>query len=232
MKKQILIGAVALVASSLLAADDPKDAVKAAAKSLGDKSNYSWTTAIEWGGNPVGNVQGKSEKGGATCVTTSRGDQSTDAVLKGGKGAIKTDEGWKSLSEATAEGQQGPGRFIARMLQNFKAPAAEAEDIAGKIKDLKLADGVYSGALTDEGAKEMMSFRRGSGSGGPEVKSAKGSAKFWIKDGQLTKYEFSLEGTMTFNGEDREVNRKNTVEIKDVGTTKVAVPEDAAKKLS
>ncbi len=232
MKKQILISAVALVASSLLAADDPKDAVKAAAKSLADKSNYSWTTSVEWGGNAVGSWQGKTEKGGATVLTMGRGDQSTEAVLKGGKGAIKTDEGWKSLAEATAEGQHGPGRFIARMLQNFKGPAAEAEDIAAKVKELKLADGVYSGDLTEAGAKELMSFRRGSGSGGPDVKSAKGSAKFWIKDGQLAKYEYSLEGTMSFNGEDRDVNRKNTVEIKDVDKTKVSVPEEAAKKLS
>lgn len=228
----ILVGAVALVTSALIAADsDPKEAVKTAAKSLAEKSNYSWTTSIEWGGNAAGTVQGKTEKGGATFVTLGRGDQTTDAVLKGGKGAIKTDEGWKTLSEAAAEGQQGPGRFIARLLQNFKAPASEAEDLFGKVKDLKSADGVYSGDLTDEGAKELMRFR-GAGNGGPEVKSGKGSVKFWIKDGQLTKYEYSLEGTMSFNGEDRDVNRKNTVEIKDVGNTKVTVPEDAAKKLS
>ncbi len=231
MKTKILFAAAAFAAASLVAADsNPKDAVKTAAKTLGDKDNYSWTTSIEWGGNAVGTVEGKTEKGGATFLSMGRGDQNTDAVLKGGKGAIKTDDGWKTLSEAAGEGQQGPGRFIARMLQNFKAPAAEAEDIAGKVKELKLADGVYSGDLTDEGAKELMSFRR-AGSNGPEVKSAKGSAKFWVKDGQLTKYEYSLEGTMSFNGEDREVNRKNTVEIKNVGSTKVTVPEEAAKKL-
>ncbi len=233
MKKQILIGAVALLTGSLIAADsNPKEAVQAAVKSLAEKSNYSWTTSIEWGGNAAGTVQGKTEKGGATFLTMGREDQTTDAVLKGGKGAIKTEEGWKTLSEAAAEGQQGPGRFIARLLQNFKAPAAEAEDVAGKVKELKLADGVYSGDLTDEGAKELMSFRRGSDGGGPEVKKAKGSAKFWVKDGQITKYEYSLEGTMSFNGEDRDVNRKNTVEIKNVGATKVTVPEEAAKKLS
>jgi hypothetical protein len=36
---------------------------------------------------------------------------------------------------------------------------------------------------------------------------------------------------MNFNGEDREVSRTTTYEIKDVGTTKVEVPEDAKKKL-
>jgi len=35
-----------------------------------------------------------------------------------------------------------------------------------------------------------------------------------------------------FNGEDRDVDRTTTVEIKDVGTTKIDVPEAAKKKLS
>ncbi len=122
--------------------------------------------------------------------------------------------------------------MIARMMANFRAPAAEVEDLGAKIKELKLADGVYSGDLTAEGAKELMSFGRRAGGGGPEVKTAKGSAKFWLKDGQLSKYEYSLEGTMNFNGEDRDVNRKNTVEIKEVGTTKVKVPDEAASKIS
>jgi hypothetical protein len=54
------------------------DAVKAAAKSLGDKNNYGWTTSIEWGGNAAGTVQGKTERGGATLLSMSRGDQSIE----------------------------------------------------------------------------------------------------------------------------------------------------------
>lgn len=60
----------------------------------------------------------------------------------------------------------------------------------------------------------------------------KGNAKFWVKDGVLSKYEFHVEGTVTFNGNDREMNRTTTVEIKDVGTTQVQVPDEAKKKLS
>jgi hypothetical protein len=36
---------------------------------------------------------------------------------------------------------------------------------------------------------------------------------------------------MTFNGEDRDVNRTTTVDITDVGTTKVEIPADAKSKL-
>ena len=65
-----------------------------------------------------------------------------------------------------------------------------------------------------------------------EIKDAKGSAKFWIKDGVLAKYEFKVTGSMNFNGNDIDVDRTTTVEIKDVGSTKVEVPEGAKKKLS
>ena len=52
------------------------------------------------------------------------------------------------------------------------------------------------------------------------------------KDGVLSKFEFKVTGTMNFNGNDIDVDRTTTVEIKDVGNTKVEVPEGAKKKLS
>jgi hypothetical protein len=121
------------------------------------------------------------------------------------------------------------------MLQNYRTPAAEAEDLASKTGELKLSDGVYSGNLTEAGAKQLLTFRgRGGGGGGgngPEVSDAKGSAKFWVKDGVLSKYQYNVKGTVSFNGNDRDVDRTTTVEIKEVGSTKVSVPDEAAKKL-
>ena len=68
------------------------------------------------------------------------------------------------------------------------------------------------------------------GGGGPTITDAKGSAKFWTKDGVLTKYEIKVSGKMDFNGQEMNQDRTTTVEITDIGTTKVEVPE-AAKKL-
>jgi hypothetical protein len=36
---------------------------------------------------------------------------------------------------------------------------------------------------------------------------------------------------VSFNGNDRDIDRTTTVEIKDVGTTKIQVSDDAKKKL-
>jgi hypothetical protein len=56
--------------------------------------------------------------------------------------------------------------------------------------------------------------------------------KFWVKDGVLSKYEIKVKGTVSFNGNDRDIDRTTTVEIKDIGATKIQVPEGAQKKLS
>jgi hypothetical protein len=86
--------------------------------------------------------------------------------------------------------------------------------------------------LTEAGAKAMLAFRppRG-GDEGPTVSDAKGSVKFWVKDGQLAKYQYHVQGKVSFNGNDRDIDRTTTVEIKDVGTTKIQVSDDAKKKL-
>jgi hypothetical protein len=233
MKEKILFGATVLLAGSLLAVDsNPQDAVKDAAKSLGEKSNYSWTTTIDLGGDMSGTIEGKAEKAGATFLVLSAAGQEMDAAVKGDKGVVKLDEGWKPIKEvAEDKDQQEPLRIAARILQTQKLPAAEAADLASKTKELKLADGVYSGDLTADGIKELVKIVKETAGHSLEVSSAKWSVKFWLKDSSLSKYESSMSGTVKFDGDDHDVNMKTTVQIKDVGTTKVSVPEAAAKKL-
>lgn len=130
------------------------------------------------------------------------------------------------------------GLFAARMLRNYQLPAAEASGLVDKLKEVKpTPDGSYGGELTEDGVKEILSRGRGGRGGGanaPAVSGAKGSVRFWLKDGLLHKYEYQVQGTMTIGQNQREieVNRTMTVEIKGVDGTKVDVPEDARKKLS
>jgi hypothetical protein len=245
MKTTIFFGAVLLCATSLVAADAASD-LQAAAKKLADKGNYSWKSTSESGSSAGGGAnrnrfggptEGKADAG-VVLLTMTRGDNTIEAVLKGDKGAIKSEDGWKSLSEAAEAGAdggagRGAARFTARMLQNFRTPAVEVEDLISKAKDLKKDGDAYAGTLGPEHVKALMSrgFRR-PGSDAPEVGDPKGTVKFWMKDGTLSKYQYNVQGKMTFNNNDVEINRTTTVEIKDVGTTKVTIPEEAKKKLS
>jgi hypothetical protein len=245
MKSIIVTGTIAFLALPLWAADPgAKDELQQAAKKLAGQS-YGWRTSVEnaggGGGGGAGGGQfragptdGVIDKDGTTVLSMSRGDTTTRAVLKGDKGAMETQDGWRSLAElADGGGQPGRGGFMARTLRTFKAPAAEAEELIAKAKEITKADGVYSTELTEQGAKELLA-RRGRGGQAPEPKNAKGSAKFWIKDGVLSKYQYHLTGTVTGGQENREVavDRTTTVEIKDVGAAKIEVPGEAKGKLS
>lgn len=227
MKTTIAFGAMALLVGSLGAADSsPKDDVTNAARQLGEKPNYSWKATVVVPDDAQfkpGPTEGKTEKDGFTLVTMSFGDNTTQAVLKGDKAVVTNREGeWQPVADL--DSNEGRGRFLARIVRNIKTPSAQAAELAAAAKNLKKDGDVYSSDLTDEGAKAQ--FRIGAAT------NAKGSVKFWLKDGALLKYEFKLKGTVEFNGNEVEVDRTTTVEIKDVGATKVNVPEAATKKLS
>ncbi|HWX19078.1 MAG TPA: hypothetical protein VN578_04125 [Candidatus Binatia bacterium] len=231
----IFTAAVACLSVSLGAAEsDAKADVTAAAKKLAEKDNYSWHTTVvvpEDARFKPGPVEGKTEKDGFTLLSMTNGDNERQAVLKGEKGAATTRDGdWQSLSEMASG--EGPGRFMAMMLRNFKAPADQAAQLATDAKELKKEGDLYSSELTEEGAKKQLSFRPRAGGDAPSVSNAKGSVKFWLKDGALTKYEFNVKGTVSFNGNDFDQDRTTTVVIKDVGNTKVTVPDGAKQKVS
>ncbi len=233
MKRNLLIASLSLLSASLLLAE-PKDDVISAAKSLGEKGNYSWTQTSEnagGGGFGAGKSEGKAQKGGYTWLSMTMRDNTIEAVKKGEKGAIKTQEGWQSLADASG-GDRGPAMFIARRMRNFKAPAEHAEELVAQAKSLSKDGDVYSGDLTEDGAKSQLMFGgRRAGGNGPEISGASGSVKFWVKDGLLTKYQVKVKGSISFNGNDRDVDRTTTTEIKDIGSTKIEVPDEAQKKL-
>jgi hypothetical protein len=242
MKRSIIsAGALAMLAGSLLAADSsPKDDLTAAAKKLADAGNYSWKATIDLGPNSQftpGPTEGKTEKDGFTWLSVTFNDNTTEGVSKGGKVAVKSEGAWQTAEEAGEGGGGGfnAGGFMARRMQNLKVPAAEVEDLASKAKEIKKDGDVYSGDLTEDGAKALltMGFRRPGNGKAPEATNAKGSVKFWVKDGAITKYESKVSGKRpNRDGDIVDVQRTTTVEIKDVGTTKIEVPDAAKKKLS
>ena len=222
-----------MLAAVTLVAADAKEEVTSAAKKLAGADGYSWKSTSEstggggggGGRGRLGPTEGKAAKDGTTYLSMERGDNTFEVVVKGEKGAFKGQEGWQSFAEA-GEGE-GRGRFIGAY-RNYKAPAAEAQELAAKAKDLKKDGDAYTGQLDAEAVKGLISRGRANA----EATGSKGSVKFWVKDGMLSKYEYNVQGTITANNNEREVNRTTVVEIKDVGKTKIELPEEAKKKIS
>jgi hypothetical protein len=247
MKRRIGMTVAALLTASSAYAFDAKEDVKAAAKKLAEAPNYSWTGTTknnaEGGGQgqnrfAPGPVEGKIEKDGVTYFSMKIGENAIEALMKGEKFAVKSADGWKGSAELQpgqgGQGRPDPAMFLARSIKTMKAPADGVAQALDRIKELKSeGDGLYSGEFTEEGAKEtVIPTRPGAPAGqGPQVSEAKGSIKIWVKDGMISKIESSVSGKMTIRDQERAINRTTTVEIKDVGSTKIEIPEEAKKKL-
>ena len=235
-----------LMAMALLAADAKEDLL-ASIKKLAEASSYGWTSgsknnAPDAGGGQGGRRmtpgagEGKTEKEGHTWLSVKMGESAIESILKGDKAAVKSGAEWKAASEFQAggggQGRPDPALFMARSLKTWKSPAATAESLATKAKEIKVeADGVYAVELTEEGVKEQLSGGGRPGGQAPEVADPKGSVKFWVKDGVLVKFETTVSGKMKFGQREVAIDRTSTVEIKDVGTAKVEIPDEAKAKL-
>ncbi len=232
MKTKVLFGAAGLLMGSFLAAQaGPADDVKSAAQKLNDESSYSWhtTTVVPEGSRyKPSPINGKIEKDGMMYVKMTFGDNTTEVYMSGTNAVLTNpdDGGWQKLSEMDTS--QGPGRFVGGMVRNFKSPAMQAANLVADCTNLQMTNGAYASDLTEAGANQLMMFRRG---GNANISNPSGTAMFWVKDGELTKYETHFKGTGNFNGNDVEIDRDTTVEFKDVGSTKIEVPDDVKKKL-
>lgn len=236
MKRIIILGLVGMLAQGLCAAaSTAKENVTTAAAAVGDKMNYSWaTTTKEADGSPgkLGTIEGKAEKGGVTWLSFSVGGLPVEVCMKGEKGTAKALEGWQTFDEIAQAG--GTAAAVVRYLRSYKTPVAETATLAGKVKEFKEADGAIAGELKEDAAKELLLFgtRQREGQEPPKTTDVKGSVKFWIKDGALTKFEVNVSGKVTAGERESNINRTTTVEIKDVGTTKLEVPDEAKAKLT
>ncbi|RYD26084.1 MAG: hypothetical protein EOP86_26460 [Verrucomicrobiaceae bacterium] len=261
MKTSLLTSALLAALLPVSAFAGAKEDVAAAAKKLTEAENYSWTTTTErvggGGGGGGGNaprmspVEGKTLKSGISLITTKFGDNTSETYVKDGKVVTKRDGSWKTPEEIAAArsndgggggGRGGRGGFGggAGAFRNLKAPAEQIAETAGKIDKLEEKDGAITGALSADSVKALLTYggggRRGGGGGDggnrPEPRDVSGTVSYWLKDGTVAKVETHVKGTVSFNGEDREINRKTTTEISAVGSTKLEVPEEVTKKLA
>jgi hypothetical protein len=229
---------LALAIASASAADSgPTNQVADAIARLKSASNFSWTATLKLGDGQfdIGPLKGQSEKGGYAKMSQEFNGNATEVVMKNEKFAYKAEDGWQVFGGGG--GDMG-SLFAANLARNGNA-AQEAEFALKDVRELKaLEAGAMGGDFTSDGATDMMSFgpRRtaggdNSGFGPPPPKNAQGTVKFWLKDSALVKYETHLHGTFTFGDNEREMDITRTVEITDVGTTKMDIPADAKKKL-
>jgi len=135
-------------------------------------------------------------------------------------------------SDNNSSSTKGKTLAYSNLQKTLCRPHEELAIIVAGANDLKIDGDIVSGTLNDTAAKLLLVH-----AGQKEITplAAAGTFRFWLKDGVLVKYEVKLEGKLAVkvNGDRHEVEVHQTAltEIKNVGTTKFDVPDDAKKKL-
>lgn len=112
-------------------------------------------------------------------------------------------------------------------------PHEELAIIIGSHTEFKVDGAVVSGTLTGTGA-QLLLVRDGQKDITPV--RATGDFKIWVRDGRVARYQVNLEGALLVTTAKRPVTvtvqQRATTVIRDVGTTKVDVPDAARLALS
>jgi hypothetical protein len=244
MKTRMAVLATFVAMASLAQADprrDDKDAVKAAVHQLSQQANYSWTVFVSRDEETderfaFGPCEGRAEKGGCTWIRT-KDTTPIEAVFKGGKMAVRLEDGWASEKELGGQGRRRAqaGAAVIRSLKGYPHPPAQAEELFKHAMELKsVVAGYFTSPLGAEEAKDLLHRSLRTSGRAPKISDAAGTVAFWVKDGILVKYETHLQGTVTFDPSGSptwSANSTRTVELYSIGTTKVDLPDDALKKL-
>jgi hypothetical protein len=161
--------------------------------------------------------------------------QGKDACRQTGALVVKEGDSWKRLERKKREKRDRDQRALLS-LGEVKLPHEEIAEFEKKLEKVeKAADGemtLYSGALTPDGARSLVSTGGKAEGKGRLNLSYTGSAKVWLdKDGHIVKYEVSITGSGKVKDRDVQLSLTRAVNLSDVGTAKVEVPEDAKKAL-
>lgn len=223
----------------------PTDQAIVAAMKIVEAKNYAWTVSVPSAGRALPVREGKSEKDGFTTVTfidpqspmlrqiSRLNEGEVKAVFYGSENFVfQTTDGWKNghelvtLGSRRRVGPRDPDYWIS-----LQSPGEELEIIVGSYTELHEVKGGVAGTLSDDGARQLL------GSVKAPAVSATGTFVLALSGGTLAAFVIDLSGTVMTGppGEEKESPPQRRVlitELKEVGRTKVEVPDEARLKLS
>ncbi len=207
----------------------------AAAKKASEAGSYAFKIESKGDGkgvNTLPSVEGRYEKDKAQALKVN----GTESFRKAGLVVVKDGEAWKRLEKPAKGDKPAKGSLTIQTFGAIKLPHEELTDFEKSFEKVEKAEEgdltVFTGALTAAGARTLVS----SGSKAEGKARANfvysGTGKVWVnKDGAIVKYEVAVKAKGTLKEKDVEQTITRTVQLSDVGTAKVGIPEAAEKAL-
>jgi hypothetical protein len=139
--------------------------------------------------------------------------------------------GGQSVGAAAPFFEDRRGKQTARALPfGVTYPHEELAVLVGSHVNLDASDDAVTGTLTELGAALLL-VREGEAD--VEVLQSAGSFRIWLNRGVVIKYQLKLEGHLLVGGRRKmHTQLRTTTLLKDVGATRVHVPDEAQEKLA
>jgi hypothetical protein len=225
---------VAIVSWASLVAGNAQTAENALnpAAALGDLPSYSWTATVSplEGSTKAMVIEGATERDGPTALTIRFGGRTIHGYSLENKTYITSpNTNWRDALEHRKF--ESPAKFMTRTIRRIIPPTQQIVRLVGSAAQLRKEGELYSGELSESVAKRLLNPERQSGSDAPAIQKATGNVKIWTRDGVVSRYEFSARGKVNAEGKETDLAQTTIVEIKDVGTTKVMLPEQVRQKV-
>lgn len=133
------------------------------------------------------------------------------------------------LSGRMTSSRSSPLRLPGDIHHGLTPPHEELGIIVSSYTDLQVQPQFASGTLSDLGAALLLIREEK-----PDTKplAAAGIFRLWFQDGRVIRYQLRLEGLVTQGRKTIPLRTSTTTIIKDVGTTRMTVPEMARMKLA
>jgi hypothetical protein len=234
-RRTVLTFLTAGVLAQAEAVAEPSEPLMAGVQALKAAPNYAWTITTEMPGAPfkVASMRGRADADGWLVLETEVGGRRRMVVGRR-EGRVFNEAGvWRSPAEA--ERLKGDENTAAQDLMGAPTPTGELAALLPKLGGLRReADGSYYGALPEVSAKGLiLAVMKGRAPGGfsPELKAPVGNLRLWLQDGRPQRYVISATATASLPFATKEIKRISTVEISEVGSTRVEVPVAARTKL-
>lgn len=208
-----------------------------AVRALFTAPNHRWVSVTRTtpGPFPELRTEGATERGGWSMATRTGDGPDLHLVRHANSIVLQDRDGhWLSPAETrqrlTALGRSARGGLLGL---GAVSPAVLAASLAGKLRNLRVEDNAILGSVDGPDAATLLMPAGPRGAATPGLRFTSAEVRFWINDGTLAKFELVARAQVTGpDGTARELETTAFTEFKDVGSSRVEVPDAARRALS
>jgi hypothetical protein len=218
---------------------DAMSKLKGAIQKLNESTGYTWAYSTTAGpGDRMVTVprEGRLEAPGLMHLTTRarNAENESEFIIQNGKMVIRTKDGWKTSDELIRESGQGATATSSyvREAEKSKPAGEEMAELLRNLENLREESGGWISGSIKAGFLDQQ-LRRGARNAATEISvvGASGTVRVLVRDGVVSQCVTRIQAKVATVDRQSIVDRSTVIDFRNIGSTRIVVPDEARKKL-